>query len=635
VKLSVERQPASIVVLDIAADEDEFAKSIDRAFRRVVRDIQIPGFRKGKAPRNIVERFYGREVFLREAADDAMDTLYRQALEQEDITPVGEPEVEIVELEPVNFKVTVPVYPTIELGDYASVRVEPEDAAITDAEVDEVLERLRKSQAEWVEVTEARTPSEGDRVTVDYSVKEGDEDFQEPVEDAQFVLGETNLLQQLRDKIEEMQVGDTESLELVFDENDETADPTIRGKALAYTVTLKTLEARDLPELDDEFAKAAADAGSLEDLRAQIRDDVHQGKTSEARSNVVNTIIDQIAEGAEIDPPAVMVDEEVEHQLGHLKQNLAQSGTPYEAYLRIQGKTEDDVKAELRPEAERRLRNSLVLREVARRENVEITDEDIDARLDEMFGTDVAPEGEDAETAERRRRVREMYRGDYFRNMMKNELFDQKLTDRLIEIATEGRGAVLNGWVPAEPAEGEAGDQGEAGAEAQDVASAGERGQVPASDEPGSAPSATEAPLSDKAPGAGAALAEHEASTSEATDSVLTDATAPDAEISEGVVAGDTDVEAAAEAFPTLEGDSGEGWVKGDGENAVPAGFPVKGNASSRIYHTPESRFYDNTVAEFYFASPEVAESFGFRAPKGMKGAGSDAGTALKDLADE
>ncbi len=586
-KLSVERQAASIVVLDITADEDEFAASMDRAFRRVGRDIQIPGFRKGKAPRSMVERFYGREVFLREAADEVMDKLYRQALEQEEITPVGEPDVELVELEPVAFKVTVPVYPTIEPGDYASVRVEPEDAAISDEDVDEVLDRLRKSQAEWVEVTETRTPVEGDRVTVDYEVKEGDENFQDPVEDAQFILGETNLLGQLREKIEEMHVGDTESFELAVVAEDETADPSIRGKALAYTVTVKKIETRDLPELDDEFAKNAADAGSLEDLRAQIRDDVHQGKTNDARTAVVNRIIDQIAEGAEIDPPAVMIDEEVEHQLGHLKQNLAQSGTPYEAYLRMQGQTEDDVKAELRPEAERRLRNSLVLRAVAEREGVEVTDEDIDARLDQMFGADVAPEGEDDETRERRQRVREMYRGEYFRNMLRNELFDQKLTDRLIEIATEGKGAVLNAWEPVETGDAETAGAVEAAQVADDIATAGEA-----------------------------------------------EASAEDGE-AEVDAAGETDGEDASAEPPALEGDSGEGWVKGDGENTVPDGYPLKGNASSRIYHTEDSRFYENTIAEYYFASPEVAESFGFRAPKGMNGAGESAGEALKDHADE
>src|SRR5690606_6921146 len=264
---------------------------MDRAFRRVSKDIQIPGFRKGKAPRTIIERYYGREIFVQEAADDVMDTLYREALRQENITPVGEPDVEIVALEPVNFKVTVPVYPTIDPGDYTSVRVEPEDASISEDDVNEVLERLQKSQATWVDPSEPRKPREGDQVTVDYEVKEGDEDFQEPVTDAQFILGETNLLTQLRERIEDMNVGDTETFELAFDENDETADPSIRGKVLTYTVTLKSIKERELAEIDDEFAKNVADAASLEDLKQQIRDDVHQGKTSEARTKVVNEII--------------------------------------------------------------------------------------------------------------------------------------------------------------------------------------------------------------------------------------------------------------------------------------------------------------------------------------------------------
>ena len=591
-------------MLDITADDDEFAQAMDRAFRKTAKDLQIPGFRKGKAPRGIIERYYGREVFLRDATDEIMDRLYREALEQESIVPVGEPDVEIVELEPVNFKVTVPVYPTIEPGDYNSVRVDPEDASITEDDVNEVLDRLQKSQSPWVDPAEPRTPREGDQVNVDYEVKEGDEDFQEPVKDAQFVLGETNLLTQLKDRIEDMHVGETETFELVFDEDDETADPSIRGKSLTYTVTLNSVKERDLMEIDDEFAKSVADAASLEDLKQQIRDDVHQSKTSEARTNVVNTIINKIGEGAEVDPPSVMVDEEVEHQLNQLKQSLAQNNTPYEAYLRAQGKTEDDVRQDLRPEAERRLRNSLLLQEIATREGIEVTDEDIDGELDRMLGP--MPEGDD-ENNEQAQRMREMYRSDYFRNMMRNEMFERKLTDHIIDVATEGRGAVLNGWEPAEtPESDEAGDDETAGAtEAARVAdetSASSAGQA------GSA-----------APADAGALVD------EATDSVVTSETADqDEERTEGVVTIDSgSVEEAAEAFPSLEGESGDGWVKGDGENNVPDGYPVKGNSDSMIYHTPESRFYENTAAEYYFASPEVAESFGFRAPKGGKQAGS------------
>jgi len=613
VKLTVDRQPASLVVLDITADDDEFSQAMDRAFRKSAKDIQIPGFRKGKAPRNIIERFYGREVFLRDAADEVMERLYRQAIEQESLMPVGEPNVEILELEPVNFKVTLPVYPTIEPGDYASVRVEPEDAAITEDDVNEVLERLQKSQSPWIDPAEPRKPKEGDQVNVDYDVKEGDEDFQEPVKDAQFILGETNLLTQLKERIEEMDVGQSETFELAFDEEDEAADPSIRGKALTYTVTLNSVKERDIMEIDDEFAKSVADAASLEDLRQQIRDDVHQGKTSETRTNVVNSIINKVAEGADVDPPAVMVAEEVEHQLTHLKQSLAQSGTPYEAYLRAQGKTEDDVKQDLRPDAERRLRNTLLLQEIARRDEVEVTDEDIDAQIERVLGPASDGDGEDDE---QQNRMRDMYRSDYFKNMMRSELLDRKLTDHLIDMATEGRGAVLNGWEPKESPEESDDSSG-----AVEAAKTANEAAVESGDTGGTAASATTSAaeaVADESTDSGvpAETASHDAGESPSERAVSTDSGRE---------------EETADAFPSLDGELGDGWVKGDGENNVPEGYPIKGNADSRIYHPRESRFYDNTVAEYYFATPEVAESFGFRPPKGIKRAGASAGSALKD----
>src|SRR5918994_7484829 len=171
VKLAVERKPASLVVLDIIAEDDEFTQAMDRAYRKVSRDIQLPGFRKGRAPRVMIERAYGREVFLQEAADTLMERLYREALQQEQLVPVGEPEVEIKEFEPVAFTVTVPVFPTIDPGDYLSVRAEPVDASVDEAEVEEVIERLQRSQSPWVDPAEPRHPRDGDQVTADYEVK--------------------------------------------------------------------------------------------------------------------------------------------------------------------------------------------------------------------------------------------------------------------------------------------------------------------------------------------------------------------------------------------------------------------------------------------------------------------------------
>lgn len=452
-KLTTERKPGSLVELNITADDKEFQEAIDKAITRQARNLQIPGFRKGKAPRRMVESYYGREAFLRDAADEVMDRLYRQALEQEELRPVGEPDVEIVDLEPVNFVVTVPVYPSFELGDYSSVRQEPIDASVSDEDVQEVLDRLQAQQSTWVDVSEQRTPKEGDQITIDYTVKEGNEDFQEPVTDAVWVLGETNLLQQLRDKIEEMHVGDTEEFELVFEEDDETADPKIRGKHLTYSVTLKGLKERQLTPIDDEFAKTVAGAESVEDLKQQIREDIHQGKTNDARNEVLNAIVDQIAEQTELDLPEAMIDEEVEHQLGHRKQELQQQGMQWEQVLRMSNTTEEAVKADMRPDAARRLRNSMLLQEIAKRENIEVSEQDLDAEIDRVAGADLNPDVDDEEARARAERLREVYNSDYFRNVLRNDMFEKKLTDRIIEIATEGKGAVLNGWTAPDPAE--------------------------------------------------------------------------------------------------------------------------------------------------------------------------------------
>ncbi len=579
-KLNVERKPASLIVLDITADDDEFAEAMTKAYRKVAKDIQMPGFRKGKAPRNVIERFYGRDVFLREAADEVMDKLYRQALEQESITPVGEPEVEINDLEPVNFVVTVPVFPSIEVNDYASVRVDSVDAGVEDSDVDEVLTRLQLSQSPWVELEASRSPKTGDQVTVDYTVLDGDQPFQEPINDAVFVLGETNLLTQLREKLESMNAGDTESFELAFNEDDDSADPSIRGKSLSYQVTLKEIKQRDLLPLDDDFAKKVNETETLDDLRTQIREDIHVGKTNDGRTGVVNQIINAMAEQAAIDPPAVMVGEEVDHQLNHLKEELQRSNTPWEGYLRLQGKTEDDIRADLRPEAERRLRNSLFLQAVAKAETVEVTDVDIDTEISRLAPP--AADGDDEAAAAQAARMAQFYQSDYFRSMLRNELFERKLTDRLIEIATEGRGAVLNAYVAPEP------------------------------------PIDAESNVIDT----DSAVIDAE------SDVIDTESTVIDAEsavVDTKASAGDDDASGEDEGFA--------GAVRGDGTADAPDGYPIKGNADSMIYHAADSGSYANTIAEWHFATEEDAATAGFRAPANRK-RGADTAAAAESLAE-
>ncbi|MCO5217368.1 MAG: trigger factor [Thermomicrobiales bacterium] len=469
-KLTTERKPGSILELSITADDAEFQEAVDSAISRQARNVQIPGFRKGKAPRHMVERFYGgREVFAQDAAEKLMDKLYQQAIKDEDISPVGDPELTSMELEPtLAFVVAVPVYPEVELGDYTAVRVDPVDAAVTDDDVEEVLGRLQRQRGTWKDV-EDRKPTAGDQVTIDYTVHEGDEEFQEPVEGAVWVLGETNLLEQLRERIEDLTPGETGEFELFFEEDDESADPNIRGKQIKYSVTLQGVKERELPELTDELAKELADVETVDELREQIREDIHQGKTGDGRNEVLNKIIDTVAETTTIDLPEAMIEEEVEHQLSHRKEDLQRQGISWEQMLMFGGRTEDEMKDDIRPDAERRLRNTMILQEIAKREDIEITDEDVDAEIDAIAGPDLNPDEADAEAVERARRMREVYNGDYFRNVLKNDLFERKLTNRIIEIATEGKGAVLNAWAPADE-EAAAEESAEAAAEVADDA---------------------------------------------------------------------------------------------------------------------------------------------------------------------
>lgn len=469
----MERLPESRVQLEITAEEAETAEAMRRAARKVGNQITIPGFRKGKAPRAMIEKMYGPDIFNEEANRYLMTDLYRRALEQEDLVPVGDPTVDVVSTSPLTYTVVVPVYPTIEPGNYQDVRIEPIDAAVDEAAVDEVIEALRKAQSPWVDPQEeglqvgadlaltpkSRRPREGDQVTIDYTVEMAGEPAEEPVTDAVFVLGESGLLEPIEDAIKGLRIGESTGFSIPFAGDDESVDASLRGNTLAYTVTLKGLKERDLLPLDDDFARAVGDAETLAELREQLASDLHQRRTAEARGEAMAQIIGKIAEGANLELPSPMVDQAVEDDIRRLRGQLAQQGVSLEAYLRSTESTEEALRDEMRPAAIERLRNSLLLRAIAEKEGIAVADEELDAAVERMARS--------AQAASQPEQAEAFARSDYVRNMLQTEMFDRQLADRLIEIATEGRGAVANAWEP--PAESEAAGEeepGEAAAEA-------------------------------------------------------------------------------------------------------------------------------------------------------------------------
>jgi trigger factor len=466
----MERLPESRVQLEITAEEAESAEAMRRAVRKVGNQIALPGFRKGKAPRAMIEQIYGPEVFQDEATRYLMTDLYRQALDQIDIVPVGDPDVEIGSTDPLTFTVVVPVYPDVDPGGYRDVRIEPIDAAIDDAAVDEMLETLRKAHSPWVDPQseglqvgaglelspKSRYPREGDQVTIDYTIQAEGEAVEEPVVDAVFVLGESGLLDAIEDAIKGLRVGESTGFSVSFGEDDESVDPELRGKTLSYTVTLKGLKERDLIPLDDDFAKTAGDVDTLAEMRQRLRDDLHRARTEEAYREGMDRILNQIEEGAAIELPAPMIDRAVESDVVRLRGRLAQAGVALEAYLRMTEQTEEDLREELRPAAATRLRRQLLLRKIAEEEKIAVDEQELDAAVER-----IAIALQDAPNPKQTQRT---VRSDYIRDTLESSMFERQLTDRLIAIATGGQEMVVNGWVPPAPAEGTEGEAEDTGA---------------------------------------------------------------------------------------------------------------------------------------------------------------------------
>ncbi len=432
VKVTVEQQPKSSVILDIVADDDEFKQAVNRAFRRVNELVNVPGFRPGKAPRQLVEQRVGRDLIVQEAHREVMDDLYRRALEQEDIVPVSDPEVDVYQDEPVGFKVTIQVYPKVDLGDYSTISVEPREVNATEEEVEDVIQNLRKQQSTWVEPDEPRAPVEGDQVILDFEVYEGDEEFHEPVVGADFVLGEGPLFKQIEEAVKFLQPGADAEFDINFEEDDEEAPEQIRGKTLHYKVKLQEVKSRELPEIDEEFLKSINEEYStIEDLREAIQRDLLQNKVQQSRDEFLDEAFEKFAELASLEVPDGLVDRELEREYQQLGERLGQQGMSMDEYLRMTQKTESDIQSEMRPDVANRVRNSLVLEAFGEAEGVEVTDEDINAEIETMVG--------DNEQAEQ---MKELYQSDYFKNMLRSQLENRKITEHLIEHVSGGVGAI-------------------------------------------------------------------------------------------------------------------------------------------------------------------------------------------------
>ena len=418
-KVSTEKMENSQISLQIEAEADDMEKSLDEAYHRLVSRVAVPGFRKGKTPRTILEQHIGRGALLEEALERLIPKLYREAVESQEIQPIAEPKMEISQSEPLVFKAIVPLQPTVKLGDYHSIRIEPESFEVGEEDVAAAMKGFQERLAVLAPVD--RPIEKDDFVTIDVKATIDDKPF----------LNHDDLAYEVNFEavfplpgFAQALVGMNKNEEKKF--NIKVADDyslkEFSGKECFFEVKVKEIKNKQLPELDDEFAKNS-EFSDLDTMRQKISEELQRRAEQRSKLELQHKAIDALVEASVLEYPPVLEEREIEHFLNDEMQRFGIR--KFEEYLGKLAKTEEEVVEELRPVARKRIRNSLALEELAAQEKIEVAAEEIDNRS-EHFLKDV----------EDKQKMQEFLAAPRVRSSIEQSLLTEKTMERLVQIVS-------------------------------------------------------------------------------------------------------------------------------------------------------------------------------------------------------
>lgn len=378
-KLSVEKLPTSEAVLDIELSWDELEKASDKVYRKLVQKVDVQGFRRGKAPRSLLERKLGKEYIYKEGLDELITEAYRNAVKEHELTPITQPELDAPLFEigqPYHVSLKVPILTPVVLGDYRSLHVEREEAVVTSEEVEQRLESLRVQRGKWQPVE--RPAALLDLVTMDLKLTSGEQTLAD-LKDNPFELTEQRhgLYIGADEHIVGMQVGESKTFTTILPAD--YGNEKLAGQEVHYEATLHKVEAKELPELDDEFAKGVDDHETLEDLRKDISDKIFQDKKQRINNELRSNVIGAVTEQAQVTVHPLLIEEEAETMLHQLSHMLEQNHIPIDQYLMMMRKTREEFLKEAQPEAEEGVKRQLVLDAVAKKEEITISADELEA----------------------------------------------------------------------------------------------------------------------------------------------------------------------------------------------------------------------------------------------------------------
>jgi trigger factor len=422
-KVSTEPIENSQVALNIEMEPVEVDKYMEKAYTRLVRRVSVPGFRKGKAPRTVLERHIGKDALFREALEDLIPTTYKEALESQEIDAIAQPQFELIQTEPLIFKAVVPLKPAVKLGDYTQIRVESKPVEISKEDIEATIEQLRHQQAILSPVD--RPAQFDDIVTIDIEGERDGESFPIRKDVVYEVIREARLpLPGFAEKLEGMSKGEEKSFVLSYPPDYEMKE--LAGKEHAFKVTATEIKGKKLPEVDDEFAKNLGKE-DLASLREQIASNLKARAEERARLELEQKAVDAAVELSEVEYPPILVEREIDRLLSDEARNFTEGINGLENYLKTLNKTLDEHREELRSMASKRIVRSLVLGKISETEKIEVDDSEIDAEVEKMV-KDADKQAEE---------MRKFCSFPQARESIKQFLIGRKTVERLVQIATE------------------------------------------------------------------------------------------------------------------------------------------------------------------------------------------------------
>lgn len=425
VKATVEKSEKSRVVLSIEVPAEDFEKAIQQAYRKMAPSIQIPGFRKGRAPRKLIEARFGKEVFFEEAIDIIVPKAYSEAVEKTGIEPIDRPDIDIVSIasgQPLVFKAEVDVMPEVNLGEYKGLEVTKHIYKVDEHEVDEQLEQLRERFAELVTVEERDEVKEGDFVNIDFTGYVDGEPFPGGAgQGYDLEIGSGQFVPGFEEQLVGTKVGSEVEVNVTFPED--YREKSLAGKNAIFKVKINAIKEKRLPELDDEFAKdVGEDVETLEELEQNIFERLQQEANNRSESELRGEVLEKAAANAQVDIPQVLIEREAESLLNEFRQMLAYQGMLLEQYLEATGQTREELLSQFRPRAEQRVKNALVLEAIAKAEGITVSQEEVDVKIEEYVKDSPDPD-----------KARERWQS--FRDNIEHSLLTGKTIDFLVENA--------------------------------------------------------------------------------------------------------------------------------------------------------------------------------------------------------